>query len=145
MPRKGPRTPQQRETENAQQRARYQNNPKVQKQHQDKAARWRERNPGKVLARVEARSDRIPKIYFIRAGQFIKIGFTTKMPWARMAELQVGNPEEMTMLFFLPGTIEQEKDFHRKFYQLRARGEWFRLAPELVEFIESLKTSGVTT
>lgn len=91
---------------------------------------------------VQARSDGIPKIYFIQVGEMgpIKIGFAHKKTvWTRMTELQTGNPEKLNMLFFMPGTMEQEKQLHQQFKHLRIRGEWFRPAPELLLLVRDLK------
>jgi len=78
-----------------------------------------------------ASSDSI--VYYIRHGDTIKIG-TTKMPARRFGDLM---PDEI--LAFEPGAGRQEKLRHRQFRHLRRRGEYFRIAPELLEHIRQIR------
>lgn len=88
---------------------------------------------------MKARTDGIPKVYFIRAGRGpVKIGFTTKTPRVRMHELQCGNHEVLTLLLCMPGTAATERAFHRMFAHLLVRGEWFRPARELLSHVATL-------
>ena len=77
-------------------------------------------------------------VYFIEGGDFIKIGFT-RSPAARSKHLMTDSPYEPKVLHLEPGTYKTEKLFHRQFAHLRIRGEWFRKAPEILEYIEQRK------
>ena len=64
-------------------------------------------------------------IYFIRSGQYVKIGVSTH-PWQRLAEFQTANPEPLEMLAVGPGDYGFEAALHRLFGEHRGAGEWFR-------------------
>ena len=64
-------------------------------------------------------------IYFIRSGQYIKIGVSAR-PWERLAEFQTANPEPLEMLAIGPGDYGFESELHRRFGEHRGVGEWFR-------------------
>ncbi len=76
-------------------------------------------------------------VYFIRCEDFIKIGWA-KYPLKRMADMQVCNPFPMTLLGVLgPGPmVEIESYVQQEFKEFRARGEWFRYAGKLKEFLD---------
>lgn len=86
-------------------------------------------------AQAPARPNRV---YFIAADEAgaIKIGMASHV-WARMRDLQLANPLELTMLGFVwsehPRVLERE--LHKRFADLRIRGEWFRSTDELRAFI----------
>lgn len=69
-------------------------------------------------------------IYIIQAGEIdgpVKIGWTTNNPFARMAELQTGNPHRLRLIAFLEGCHpDNERLFHRLLEADRMVGEWFR-------------------
>lgn len=77
-------------------------------------------------------------VYFIRAGDAIKIGFS-QSPNARKNELQTGNPEKLQILAIVPTSVLQEHEAHAQFDELRIRGEWFQATPELLQYIEKMK------
>jgi hypothetical protein len=64
-------------------------------------------------------------IYFIRSGQYVKIGISAR-PWARLAEFQTANPEPLEMLAIGPGDFAFEAELHQLFGEHRGAGEWFR-------------------
>ncbi len=68
--------------------------------------------------------------YFIQAvdGGPIKIG-TARDVSARLAELQVANPNELVILGTTP---LPEASVHRRFAHLRIRGEWFTASASLL-------------
>jgi Meiotically up-regulated gene 113 len=76
--------------------------------------------------------------YFIRRGDAIKIGHSA-VPRERIRDLQVAFPDKLKVLVIAPNTLISEADAHKRFAHLRLSGEWFRVAPELLEFIEELK------
>jgi hypothetical protein len=74
-------------------------------------------------------------VYFVEAGDFIKIGFTTD--WQRrIPTIQISSASPLRLLTLVQGDHDLEAALHNKFSHLRQRGEWFRKAPELISFIE---------
>jgi hypothetical protein len=74
-------------------------------------------------------------VYFVRAGNFVKIGTTSNLD-QRLASMLTDNPVEVEVLLIVPGSKEQEKTFHARFKEFHHRREWFRLDGELAEWIE---------
>jgi hypothetical protein len=64
-------------------------------------------------------------IYFLWAGDAIKVGYSTN-PFGRVSTLMTGVSAPMRMLFTVPGTVGDEKRLHRRLRSQRVRGEWFR-------------------
>jgi len=77
-------------------------------------------------------------IYFIRSEGFVKIGHTTNRVKWRLKELQTGNPAKLELLGFVKGNRHDEYRLHELFGRLRHRGEWFRLDPELEDYIKAV-------
>lgn len=73
-------------------------------------------------------------VYYVRAGDFVKIGFTTDLP-ARMKRLQTSSPCKLQLLVAIEGSPEREKSEHRSYRDLRAYGEWFKMDGALLEFL----------
>jgi hypothetical protein len=92
-----------------------------------------------AFRKFEARNDP-GHIYFVEAGEFIKIGYT-RSPDHRLHKMRTDLPFEIKVLHMHPGTFKQEKIFHRQFASTRVRGEWFRKTPELLALIERLARS----
>jgi hypothetical protein len=76
-------------------------------------------------------------VYFLEAGDFIKIGFTTSLE-NRIKALETSSPHEFVVLATMPGTIEDETEIHHRFWSSRQRREWFRKTPELLAFIDQI-------
>lgn len=74
------------------------------------------------------------QVYFVRAGQFIKIGFSCDVR-ARVDSFRIGCPYEIELLGTVLGGAKKEHEFHRRFRDLHYRGEWFRLDGELAEYV----------
>jgi hypothetical protein len=78
-----------------------------------------------------------PTVYFARKEHLIKIGTTTNL-YVRMATLYT------QALATEPGGIVRERQLHRRFGHLLAPGrgrEWFHPEPELMEYINELRTA----
>ena len=77
----------------------------------------------------QAKRERMQKqLYTIwdRGSRAFKIGIS-KNPYARLQELQTGNPHKLEMGEVIPNaTVEMEKAQHRQFRSSRLNGEWFR-------------------
>ncbi len=74
-------------------------------------------------------------VYFITAGDQVKIGFS-KNPKDRARAYQTTSPVPVT----LAGVIEDgdemlESILHQRFYENRTHGEWFNLTDEISELI----------
>lgn len=89
---------------------------------------------------VERRDQTNGFVYFITDGDrgTVKIGFSTD-PKSRMASLQTSTPSKLELLATIEGDMQTERQLHQRFAEYRVSGEWFRLADDLVEFIESIK------
>ena len=78
-------------------------------------------------------------IYFIRAGEsdMVKIGFTE--PWVgvdrRIASLQSGHYEALSVLRIFDGSRRTERWLHLHYADRRVRGEWFRFCEEMLTVI----------
>lgn len=73
-------------------------------------------------------------VYFIASGDRVKIGFTVNVG-KRLAHMQIGSAEPLTLLQSIPGSWADERSFHARFDHYRIGGEWFRLEGELAEFL----------
>lgn len=74
-------------------------------------------------------------VYFIKCGEFVKIGTTFDLNARRKAML-TDNPFELELLFTKQGSVPKEKAFHAQFAQYRHRREWFRIEGTLKDWIE---------
>jgi hypothetical protein len=89
---------------------------------------WSEDNPERAAPN--------PDSYFISDGRGrVKIGKTEGDPKKRMATLQCGNADELTLL---ATDYTSEGELHRKFAHYHVRGEWFVLSEEIKQYIETL-------
>lgn len=64
----------------------------------------------------------------------VKIGFATNVD-DRRSTLQTSSHHALKILLAVKGTVASEKDLHRKFAADHIRGEWFRLSPQIEEFV----------
>lgn len=80
-------------------------------------------------------------VYFITAGEFVKIGKSTGNPNSRLKELQTGCPYPMKIAAYVTGGFQLEHEYHRKFNHLSIRkgGEWFHHTADLKKFINSIR------
>lgn len=72
-------------------------------------------------------------VYFIGCGEFIKIGFSSR-PLDRLRELQTSHPDELEILGTIKGTRKLEFRLHKRFADLRERGEWFQTSDALWDY-----------
>jgi hypothetical protein len=72
-------------------------------------------------------------VYFLRAGDAIKIGRTKNLA-RRLRALATGSAAPLELLAAVPGGRELEARLHRRWRQLHLRGEWFRAGEALVRF-----------
>jgi hypothetical protein len=76
-------------------------------------------------------------IYFIQEALTgnIKIGFAEENVEQRISDLQCGNSSELTLLGVVAGSVREEQQLHKLFTDYRIRGEWFKPAPALIQYI----------
>lgn len=83
-------------------------------------------------------------VYFIKCGDFVKIGHSHFIP-QRIAAISANLPFDVELIATIPCSpavaSATERGLHRCFEQQLHRGEWFRLESPLVEFIDSLTPS----
>ena len=77
------------------------------------------------------------RIYFIRSGDFVKIGFSTNTQY-RMTHLQIANPHEPELLFEIEGDKLIENYIHLVLKGHHHRGEWFHLNEAVAYFLNDL-------
>lgn len=93
---------------------------------------------------ADALIERTRCTYFVREkdGDYLKIGWTDRPLERRLAELQAGNPRELSLervvkLRTAREAKQLEGALHRYFADRRIRGEWFEIEPaELVAALE---------
>ena len=85
------------------------------------------------------------QVYFIRAGRRVKIGISNN-PDMRLINIRAGacktphglDTTKARIVALEPGGRERELELHQKFAHLRDAGEWFRGAPDLTAYIDSI-------
>jgi Meiotically up-regulated gene 113 len=77
-------------------------------------------------------------IYFIECQDFIKIGWTRNLE-QRLSAIGMAVPFTLRLLHIAAGSKDDERSLHLRFGKHQHKGEWFRKAPELLEFIEERK------
>ena len=109
-------------------------------------AEYMEEQADSHTAYAEDRKERT-STYFMRCGQFIKIGASVSPLFRVQSIRRTGGVlapadldlSETELLATESGGYDRERELHAKFAHLRHTGEWFTEAPELTEYIESLK------
>lgn len=85
--------------------------------------------------RHHARQDQEKRVYFIEAdGVAVKIGFTHDVV-RRIRVMQIDCPHRLYVIGAMKAGYQIESKLHKKFRRYRIRGEWFNLAPEILEYI----------
>ena len=88
----------------------------------DKRASRRFRAPGRV--------------YFVRSGDLIKIGFAQNVN-ERISDLRTASASQIHLIVSIRGSRYSEQCLHWQFRPSRERGEWFRETDDLRAFIEA--------
>ena len=83
-------------------------------------------------------------VYYIHAPEvgLVKIGFAADVA-KRLRTLRSVSPARVVLIAVEDGDMALELQRHKQFNHLRERGEWFRVEPELIDHIESLRPAGV--
>jgi Meiotically up-regulated gene 113 len=83
--------------------------------------------------------------YFIACNGHIKIGVTSMPIEKRLGTLSTGSAGKMTVLAVIKNaSVSVEHSLHERFAKYRVRREWFKAAPEILAYIEEIKTKEVT-
>lgn len=91
---------------------------------------------GKRGGRPNSKASIKGEVYFVRAGDNVKIGFTINLQ-ARLRQLQTGATEGLELLGTIPCGADRERLIQLSFARYRVRGEWFRIEGDLADFIHS--------
>ena len=91
----------------------------------------------------------MPSVYFIQAGDVVKIGHTNNIK-RRMMRFQTGNHFTLQLLLEIPTPDSKtshllEKNFHRWFRAYRIRNEWFKYSSLMESVIEEIKSGDMAT
>jgi Meiotically Up-regulated Gene 113 (MUG113) protein len=83
-------------------------------------------------------------VYIIQAKtmRLLKFGRTSRMS-VRLSELQIGSPDELTVLWISSAmdfgqACKAEKYLHDKFDPFHVRGEWYSPESEVISFVDGL-------
>ncbi|HXO71575.1 MAG TPA: GIY-YIG nuclease family protein [Bradyrhizobium sp.] len=99
--------------------------------------KWIDKASLAACGRIDESETDQPVVYFVSIDQnqeLIKIGHTTNLT-SRLSSLRTGSPNELQVHLVIPGSRDYEQELHRKFASLRMRGEWFRRAKAIDDFI----------
>jgi hypothetical protein len=94
--------------------------------------------PAENLKRLTPSADGWCYVYFVRAGDRVKIGRATD-PCQRFRSLQTATAEPLSFVLSIATHASLESAIQNRFEHLRLRGEWFRLEPDLVAFIQAIQ------
>lgn len=84
---------------------------------------------------AEQRKKAICCVYFVRVGDYIKIGCSHR--WRRrITNIRTASPFEVEVLHVELNNVGHEKVLHRRFKALHHRGEWFHAKEPLLSYIE---------
>ncbi len=77
-------------------------------------------------------------VYFVtcRDANAVKIGSSLD-PYSRLTEIQWGCPLVLALEAVQDGGFEEEFQFHRRFEDVRIRGEWFTITPMIEAIMEA--------
>lgn len=64
-------------------------------------------------------------VYVVRAGDAVKIGFTSGCPHKRVRDLQTGSAVRLRLIGLKRTTKAEEREFHQMLDGYRMHGEWF--------------------
>jgi hypothetical protein len=71
-------------------------------------------------------------VYFLWAGDHVKIGWSKNPFNGRVADLKTSTPYEIRSVVAVPGTLYQEQKLHIALDAWRCNGEWFAASPQVL-------------
>jgi hypothetical protein len=75
-------------------------------------------------------------VYVVGFGPYVKIGFTATRLWKRVSDLKIAMPEKPVVYGYFVGTMQTERETHKRFAEQRLEGEWFRNEGPVKDWIE---------
>ena len=96
-------------------------------------------NRRSVLYTIRHKPDDPRTIYFIQCETtgLIKIGLANDVR-SRLSTMQGCCPTKLNLIAHFDGLRSQERELHLRFAEHKARGEWFKPAPDILEYIVGL-------
>jgi len=93
----------------------------------------------KVKVRKARERLQLGAVYFLRVDGKgpVKIGFTTDIDH-RLGSLATGHSGKIELIALIEGSRSDEKALHRRFKDLRVRGEWFKFQGDLKKYVAGL-------
>jgi excisionase family DNA binding protein len=82
-------------------------------------------------------------IYVVGFADYIKIGYTKNVA-QRVASLEGGLPQKLTVHAVMPGSIRKEFALHARFKKHRLNGEWFLREGDLADWVSCLVFDGMS-
>lgn len=75
-------------------------------------------------------------VYFIgdTSANKVKIGYS-KNPYGRLKQISTTYPGKLTLLKCIPGSVKDERLYHKLFCHSRICREWFTLTADISHFI----------
>lgn len=94
------------------------------------------RTPARITQADVARAIRAETfIYFLRAGEYVKIGQSRN--WKqRIDQMQVGSPYTIVPLLVIVADPSLEKRLHVRFRNSHFRGEWFHVGAAISAYVK---------
>lgn len=83
-------------------------------------------------------------VYLVECAGFHKIGWTRGSPEDRVYWMRHANPLPLQLVAAIPGTMKDERAWHRRFADVRERSEWFRLTEDDVQTIVNTSPEALT-
>ncbi len=77
-------------------------------------------------------------VYFIQNGNAVKIG-VSHTPSKRMSDMSTHNHSSLKLLGVVSGGLKRERSLHKRFAKHHIKGEWFKLVPQIVDYIRKYR------
>lgn len=91
----------------------------------------------KTELNIEKEPSKQEVVYFIQAGDFVKIGRTRNIK-RRIDQTQVHCPFPIQLIGTIEGDKDVEREIHDMFKPYQSTGEWFNLTPEVREKLKDI-------
>lgn len=78
-------------------------------------------------------------IYFIKAGDYLKIGYTKneKTFKVRISTYKTSNPFEIEIINLIEGEVAEERNILNYFIEYHCKGEWFYFEEKIIDFAKN--------
>ena len=75
-------------------------------------------------------------VYMVYCAGKVKIGITRDI-LRRLSQLRHGSPNPMSLIWLIHGDKRTEQALHKRFSEVRQRGEWFDVSEDMRGFLAS--------